>query len=163
MRPSRRVRRAVRERVADRTVEGRYWYWVAAVPAAFVLWLVAVAWVAVAVGLGPLAGANPLVQAARISLVAFGPPFLALVAVVPFALAADVGAVRDAEVDWQPPLGRLVAAAAIGPAVTVAIVVVDLLDGAVDVLGWAVLVGFLATVPVAAYYLLARHRRVGVP
>ena len=164
MAPKATVRRAVRRRWSGRAVDSRWWYWVAAVPAVFAFWLVAVAWVTVAVALGPLADANPLAQAAEISMVAFVGPFLVLTIVFPFAVYADATAVIDAAVGWRPPRAAVTGAAAVGPFVAVGGGLLDLLaDGTFDVPGWAVVLGFLLAVPVAGYYLLRRHEELGVP
>lgn len=164
MAPTAGVRRAIQRRASQSVVDSRWWYWIAAVPATFALWSVAVTWVGIAVGIGPLADPNPVRQAAEISLIAFGPPFLALVAVFPFAVFADASAIMAVDAEWRPPRTLFSAGAAVGPVATVAVLALDLLgDGDFDVLGWAILAGFLLTVPVAAYYLLARHRRVGIP
>jgi hypothetical protein len=137
---------------------------VAAVPAVFVFWTVAVAWVTVAVTLGPLAGPRPVVQAAEVSMVAFVGPFLVLTAVFPFAVLADASAVTEADVDWRPPRAALTAAASVGPLLAAAGGTLDWAsDGSLDVPGWAVLAGFLLALPVAAYYLYRRHDHLGVP
>ena len=136
----------------------------AAVPAVFAFWAVAVAWVTVAVALGPLADPRPVLQAAEISMVAFVGPFLVLVAVFPFAVFADASAVVDADVGWRPPRVALSGAAAVGPLLAAAAALVDwVTDGSLDVPGWAVVLGFLLVVPVAAYYLYRRHEHLGVP
>ena len=133
-------------------------------PAAFVFWLLAVAWVALAVGLGPLGGGDPVGRAAGVSLVVFVAPFLVLEAVFPLAVHADAAAVSAAAVGWRPARARLTAAAAVGPAVTVTGALVDLLaDGGFDRLGWAIALGFVLTVPVAAVYLYRRHEALGQP
>ena len=164
MRRGRSPRRALRRTLAGGSVDSRWWYWVAAVPAVFAFWLVAVAWVAIAVLLGPLAGPRPILQAAEISMVAFVGPFLLLTAVFPFAVYADAGAVAAADVDWRPPRLALTAAAAVGPLLAAAAGAADVLgDGSLDVPGWAVVVGFLLAVPVAVYYLRERHDELGVP
>jgi len=164
MREQRPLLDPLRRRLAHERVDTRWWYWVAAVPAAFAFWLVAVAWVTVAVALGPLAGPSPVAQAAEISLVAFGAPFLALTAVFPFAVFEDASAICEADVGWRPPRVPLTGAAAVGPLVSAAAVLYGLL-GTSSVLApvWAILLGFLLTVPVAAYYLYHRHDRLGVP
>ena len=130
----------------------------------FAFWAVAVAWVTVAVAIGPLADANPVVQAAEISMVAFVGPFLVLVGVFPFATYADASAILAADVGWRPPRLPLTAAAALGPLLAAAAGVFDWLgDGSLDVPGWAVVLGFLLAVPVATYYLYQRHEHLGVP
>ena len=164
MRRQRPLLVSVRRRLVHDRVETRWWYWVAAVPAAFAFWLLSVAWVAVAISLGPLAGPRPLVQAAEVSLVAFGGPFLALTAVFPFAVYADASAVLDADVDWRPPRALLTVAAAIGPLVSAMAVLYGLVADAAGLTPiWAIVLGFLLTVPVAAYYLHGRHGHLGVP
>jgi len=164
MRQQRPLLDPLRSRLAHERVDTRWWYWVAAVPAIFAFWVVAVAWVAVAVSLGPLAGPRPLAQAAEISLVAFGGPFLALTAVFPFAVYADASAILDADVDWRPPRVLLSAAAAVGPLVSALAVLYGLVADAAGLAPiWAIVLGFLLTVPVAAYYLHGRHDHLGVP
>jgi len=159
-----RPRRRTRTSSRGSRVDSRWWYWIAATPAVFVFWLVAVAWVAVAVSLGPLGGPDPVGRAGSVSLVAFGGPFLVLVAVFPFAVFADATAVLRADVEWAVGRTGVTVGAAIGPLATVAAWAVDLLgDGAFDWLGWAVALGFVLTVPVAGWYLYRRHEHLGVP
>lgn len=160
----RRTQRGSPRDRAAAPVDSRWWYWIGAVPAAFGFWLLAVAWVAVAVGLGPLGGGNPLGRAAGVSLVVFLAPFLVLEAVFPFAVHADAAAIAAAAVDWRPARPWLTAAAAVGPAVTAVGIVVDLLEnGGFDWLGWAIVAGFVLTVPVAVGYLYRRHEALGQP
>lgn len=164
MRRGRSPRRAVRLRLAGGNVDSRWWYWVAAVPAVFAFWAVAVVWVTVAVAIGPLADANPVVQAAEISMVAFVGPFLVLVGVFPFAVHSDASAILAADVEWQPSRATLTGAATVGPLLAAAAAAFDWLgDGSLDVPGWAVLGGFLLAVPAATYYLYQRHEHLGVP
>lgn len=164
MRPTRGSGPGVGRRLAGSGVDSRWWYWVAAVPLTFGLWAVAVGWVAVAVAAGPFDGGGPLRQAVEVSMIAFGVPVLALIAVFPFAVYADAGAIRGAEVEWRPPRAALAVAAAVGPSLAAGRVFVDLVsDGALDGPGWAVGAGFLVCVPVAGYYLYRRHVRLGVP
>jgi hypothetical protein len=163
MRRQRPLLDPLRRRLAHDRVDTRWWYWVAAVPAVFAFWVVAVAWVTVAVSLGPLADPRPVAQAAEISLVAFGGPFLALTGVFPFAVYADASAVLEADVEWRPARTPLTGAAAVGPLVAAGAVAVGLAmgDAALAPL-WATVLGFLLTVPVAAYYLYERHENLGV-
>lgn len=164
MRRQRPAWSSLRRRLAHERVDSRWWYWVAAVPAVFAFWVVAVAWVTVAVGIGPLSDPSPVAQAAEISLVAFGVPFVALTAAFPFAVYADATAILDADVDWRPARAPLTATAAVGPLVAVVALLFGLTtDGAVLLPLWAVVIGFLLTVPVAAVYLYRRHHRLGVP
>ena len=150
-------RRALRQRLADDPTGSRWWYWVASVPLAFGLWVVTIAWLAVALVASPLAEPTPLARAAELSMVAFGVPLFALVVVFPFAVHADASAVLAAGVGWQPRRAVLTGAAAVGPAITVAATAFGLLTEG------GVAVGFVLTLPVALVYLRDRHRRLAVP
>ena len=153
----------VRERLAAGPVDSRWWYWVAALPLSVGLWLVTVAWVAFGLAVGPVADARPLAQAVELSMVAFGLPFLVLTLVQPAALLADAAAIAAAT-DWRPDRRRLLTVGLPGPLLAVALVGAALLEAdpvATPLLG--VLSGTLLATPGAGWYLLARHRRLGVP
>jgi len=165
---SMRSRPAARETIKRLTrpgdVDSRWWYWPAATLATFGLWVVAVAWVAVAITVGEFGDWNPLVRALDVSLVAFAVPFLALTLVFPFATYADASAVLAAGGDWHPARSRLTVGAAVGPLVALGVVLYGLATGSpawVPLQG--IVVGFLLTVPVAGYYLYRRHTHLGVP
>jgi hypothetical protein len=148
----------------------RWWYWVAGVPIAFAFWLVAVGWVAVAVGLTPAVDPGPdgpLSFAIAVSLVALGAPLGVLVLMFPFAIYRDARAVAAADVGWQPARTRYVAAALVGPAVGVlgTLLVVAGVVGATTTrpVFAAFAAAYLLATPVALHYLRLRRRHVGVP
>lgn len=164
MRLRHELRASVREWLSGSHVASRWWYWVAAIPAAFALWTVAVAWVTVALLLGPLGVGQPVPRAVEVSLVVFTAPFLALVAMAPVAILADTAAIRAAAVDWSPAPEHFAGPAAIAPLVTAAGLLLDWTrDGSLDGPHWAVLAGFLLAIPAAAFYLARRHDHLGVP
>lgn len=142
-------------------VNSRWWYWIAAVPAVFVFWVVTVAWVAFAISLEPnlfsLTGNSPVIHAALVSLVAVGIPFAVLILMFPFAVFQDTQAIRRAEPGWEPPSGNY---ALVGLFGLVCAVVVGFLTSD---LSMAVIVGFVLSVPFALYYLRERHENLGVP
>src|SRR6056297_3214257 len=151
-----------RPRLSGDRVDSRWWYWIAAIPTVFGFWLVTVAWVAFAIWLEPgllntSGGDGPLVQAARISLVAVGVPIVVLVAIFPLAVFQDTHAIDTAAVEWAPP-GSTYALLALGGWLVgggVGLLLVDLSMG--------IIAGFAASVPFALYYLQQRHERLGVP
>ena len=136
----------------------------AAVVATFALWVVAVVWVTIALAAVGVGGRNQVLRAVEVSLVAFGLPFFVLTVVLPLAVYADASAIQDADGEWRPRRLLLSGAAAVGALVSAGAVFVALVTGSA-LAGplWAVVLGFLLAVPVAAFYLLRRHRRLGAP
>lgn len=148
----------------------RWWYWVAAVPISFGFWLLAVAWVAVAIVLNPRVGATPdgaVPFALSVSLVALGIPLAVVLLAFPFAIYRDARAVAAAGVGWQPDRTRYPVAALGGPVVGVAASALAALGVVTPEASLAVFaaftVAYLLATPVALHYLRARHRGVGVP
>ena len=149
-----------RPRLSGDRVDSRWWYWIAAVPTVFAFWMVTVAWVAIAISLEPGLldsglGNDPLTQAARISLVAVGVPFVVLTAIFPFAVFQDTQAIDRAGVEWEPPSSTYAAIALFGLLVLAVAGVSDVSVGVIS--------GLVASVPFALYYLQQRHERLGVP
>ncbi|RBI63108.1 hypothetical protein DMJ13_00685 [halophilic archaeon] len=152
-----------RPRLEGDRVGSRWWYWIAAIPTVFAFWLVTVAWVALAISLepglldGPGFGDDPISNAAVISLVAVGVPFVALTAIFPLAVFQDSHAIDRAAVEWEPPGGSYALLALGGWLVggAVGVILVDL--------SMAIIAGFAASVPFAVYYLERRHEHLGVP
>jgi hypothetical protein len=148
--------RANRERTGRR--RSHHWYWVAAIPATFLLWLATLAWLALAASWEAFGfGANTV----ELSLLALGVPFVFLTAYFPLAVYRDADYVNRTSGQWAPQPMRQALAALPGLLVFVA------LGLGVVFLGfppsWPVIAGFLASVPFAAYYLWQRHEAVGTP
>ena len=160
-----RYRREPAGRLAgDSPVDSRWWYWVAAVPVAFAFWVLSAAWVAVGTALDPaLAAGTGFGAALGLALVAFGVPLLILLAVLPASVLFDARAARDQSA-WQPNAERIAAAAAVGPALAIVLVVAVLLDVVGDTAGSvaAVTVGYLLATPVAIWYLRRRRDEIGL-
>jgi uncharacterized protein YacL len=135
-----------------------HWYWVAAIPAAFLLWLAALAWLAVASSWEAFGfGANVV----QLSLVALGVPFLFLTVYFPVAVYRDADYVNRTSGTWAPQPMRQALIATFG-------LVVLLVVGVLSVLlnyppSVPVILGFLVSVPFAVYYLWKRREKVGVP
>lgn len=146
-------------------VDSRWWYWIAAIPVTFVFWTVTVAWVGVSIWVDPAlipGDGGVLSRSVDISMVALGVPLVVLTVVFPFAVFRDLTAIRRTGTGWQPAVRPSVAAAAAGVA-AMALVAVGVSLSPVGTLTWSVVAGFLASVPVAVYYLLRRHEHLGVP
>lgn len=156
-------------RRAATVADSRWWYWAAGVPVVVGFWLLAVAWLAVAVTASPEVLAverGPVAYALSVSLVAFGVPVFVLLLVLPFALYRDALAV-DAHTDWTPDATAYSAAALAGLALAVLGGAASLLDVAGDA-GFAALAGGLVAggvvaTGVALHYLRARRRCIGEP
>ncbi|PSP54717.1 hypothetical protein BRC82_09285 [Halobacteriales archaeon QS_1_67_19] len=141
-----------------RRLGSHHWYWVAAIPATFLLWVATLAWLALAATWEAFAfDAN----AVRLSLIALGVPFVFLTAYFPLAVYRDATYVNHTSGKWAPQPMRQALAAAVGPVV---LIVLGFLVAAFDLPPtWPVVAGFGVTVPVAAYYLYRRREHVGVP
>lgn len=150
---------------SERTSRGRirrrqshHWYWVAAIPSGFLLWVLTVAWLALASSWEAFGFGADLVN---LSLVALGVPFAFLTAYFPVAVYRDADYVNRTSGQWAPNPMRQALLAAPGivllVAVAVAAVVYDLPPT------WPVVAGFAASVPFALYYLKERRERVGTP
>lgn len=88
---------------------GRWWYWVAAVPAVAAVWLASFLWLALAAtaefGPGGVGG-DTVGTAFWLSLTVAGVPLFVVLALLPVALAKDAAALADADAGWQPDPGR---------------------------------------------------------
>ncbi|WP_101295077.1 hypothetical protein [Halegenticoccus soli] len=133
----------------DATVDSRWWYWIAAVPAYFVVTFLAAVGAFALFGLGfalDLAGLGGLASIGSFFAVAFAALLLGLAGVViavlfPIAIYVDARAVSRARLEWDPDpaLYGLVALAAV------------------------IVTNFVVSVPLAVYYLYLRHKHVGTP
>jgi hypothetical protein len=148
--------RAGREQTRRR--RSHHWYWVAAIPAAFVLWLAALAWLALASSWEAFGfGAN----AVELSLVALGIPFVFLTGYFPVAVYKDADYVNRTSGTWAPQPMRQALLATFGIIVLIVAGIVSVVVGLPPSV--PVILGFLVSVPLAAYYLYQRHEKVGVP
>ncbi|WP_276299578.1 hypothetical protein [Halorussus lipolyticus] len=135
-----------------------HWYWVAAIPSAFVLWVTALAWLAVASSWEAFGFTANVVN---LSLVALGVPFLFLTAYFPFAVYKDADYVNRTSGNWAPNPMRQALKAAFG---VVVLLVVGVLAVLLDLPpSLPVILGFVVSVPFAVYYLWKRREKVGVP
>ena len=143
------VRRALDDLLPEASVDSRWWYWIAAVPALFAVTLgfgigaFVLALFGVALDVAGLAG---LASFGGFILFSIGGVILAgaslLVAILfPVATYVDARAVEESNLDWRPDpvLYGLAAAAAV------------------------IATNFVLSVPLALYYLYRRHGAVGVP
>ncbi|NHN60647.1 MULTISPECIES: hypothetical protein [Halorussus] len=135
-----------------------HWYWVAAIPAAFCLWLASLAWLAVASTWEAFGfGQNTF----SLSLVALGVPFLFLTAYFPLAVYRDADYVNRTSGKWAPDPRQQALRATAGLVVLVLAAVTSVLLGLPPTV--PVVAGFVVSVPFAAYYLYRRHETVGTP
>ena len=148
--------RAGRQRSKRR--RSHHWYWVAAIPTTFLLWLAALAWLAMAASWEAFGfDAN----AVELSLVALGVPFVFLTAYFPVAVYRDADYVNRTSGTWAPQPMRQALVAAFGTVVLLVTAVVSVvLDLPPSI---PVILGFLVNVPLAVYYLHQRRENVGVP
>ena len=135
-----------------------HWYWVAAIPATFLIWVATLAWLALAASWEAFGFGGRTVE---LSLLALGVPFVILTAYFPLAVYRDADYVNRTSGKWAPEPMRQALAAALGLVILVVV-------GAGAVLldfppSWPVIAGFLVSVPFAAYYLWQRHEHVGTP
>ncbi|WP_135827356.1 hypothetical protein [Halorussus halobius] len=149
-------RRADGERTRRR--RSHHWYWVAAIPAAFCLWLASLAWLALASSWEAFGFGGATVE---LSLVALGAPFVFLTVYFPMAVYRDADYVNRTSGQWGPNPQRYALGAALGLVVLVAVGVATLLLGASPAI--PVIAGFVVSVPFAVYYLYRRHETVGTP
>ena len=142
-----------------RSTDGsHHWYWVAAIPVAFALWLAALAWLAVAATFEAFSFGASVVE---LSMVALGVPFAFLTAYFPVAVYRDARYVDRTSGKWAPEPMRQALLAAIGLVVLAVVAVVALVLQLSPVV--PVIAGFVASVPFAVYYLRKRRKYVGVP
>jgi hypothetical protein len=150
---------------SERTSTGRkrrrrshHWYWVAAIPATFLLWLATLAWLALASSWEAFDFGTSMVD---ISLLALGVPFAFLTAYLPIAVYRDADYVNRTSGKWTPePMRQALVAlpgfvVLVGLGVTAAVTDLDL--------AIPVVAGFVVSVPFAVYYLWKRHETVGTP
>ncbi|WP_137284114.1 hypothetical protein [Halorussus salinisoli] len=135
-----------------------HWYWVAAIPAAFLLWLATLAWLALASSWEAFGfGANTV----ELSLVPLGIPFVFLTAYFPLAVYRDADYVNRTSGKWAPEPKQQALVAALGLVVLVLVGVASVFLGLPPTL--PVVAGFVVSVPFAAHYLYQRHEHVGTP
>ncbi|WP_132059240.1 hypothetical protein [Halorussus amylolyticus] len=137
-----------------------HWYWVAAIPGAFVLWVATLAWLALAASFEAFSFGARVVE---LSMVALGIPFAFLTAYFPVAVYRDANYVNRTSGKWAPEPMRqaLVALAGLVVLVAVGAVLLVLRFPVSPVV--PIIAGFVASVPFAVYYLRKRGRYVGVP
>ncbi|MFC4359670.1 hypothetical protein ACFO0N_17130 [Halobium salinum] len=140
---------ALDDLLPEATVDSKWWYWIAAVPAYFVLTLLfggaAFFLVLAGVGIDLLGGLGVATFGVTALLVVFAflvaLPGLLLAVLFPVAIYVDARAVERAALDWRPD---------------------PVLYGLVAVVG-VVATNFVVSVPLACYYLYKRHEAVGTP
>ena len=135
-----------------------HWYWVAAIPATFLLWLASLAWLAVAATFEAFSFGASVVE---LSMVALGIPFAFLTAYFPLAVYRDAKYVDSTSGKWAPEPTRQALLAVVGLLVLAAVGVLALVLRLSPVV--PVIAGFVASVPFASYYLRKRSEYVGVP
>jgi hypothetical protein len=150
---------------SDRATGGRpsrrgshHWYWVAAIPGAFVLWLATLAWLALAASWETFGFGGETVE---ISMVALGIPFAFLTAYFPIAVFKDADYVNRTSGKWAPEPRRQALMALPGLVVFVVVAVAAVLLSFSPVA--PVIAGFVVSVPYAVHYLRKRHDRIGTP
>jgi hypothetical protein len=130
------------ERLPALTPDSRWWYWIAAVPAYFLLstLLAFGVFLLVLTGLALDSGITLFVLFVFAFLL-IGLPGVVLSVLFPLATYADARAIAGADVEWTPDpiLYGLLALAAV------------------------LMTAFTLSVPLALYYLYQRHRYVGTP
>jgi len=131
---------------------------VAAIPAAFVLWLATLAWLAVASSWEAFGFGADVVN---LSLLALGVPFAFLTAYFPLAVYRDADYVNRTSGKWAPNPMRQALLAAPGLVVLVLAGIPAVFVGIPPT--WPVVAGFVVDVPFAVYYLRERRERVGTP
>ena len=135
-----------------------HWYWVAAIPATFLLWMATLAWLALASSWEAFGFGADMVE---VSLLALGVPFVFLTAYFPVAVYRDADYVNRTSGQWAPEPMRMALAALSGLVVLVLVGIgVPLLDFPPS---WPVVAGFVVSVPFAVFYLWQRHEAVGTP
>jgi hypothetical protein len=135
-----------------------HWYWVAAIPATFVLWLASLAWLALAASWESFGFGG---QTVELSMLALGVPFAFLTAYFPIAIYKDADYVNRTSGKWAPEPMRQALAALPGFVVLVLLAVAAVLFNVSPAV--AVIAGFVSSVPFAVYYLRKRHERLGTP
>jgi hypothetical protein len=120
--------------------DSRWWYWIAALPAAAALWFLSFLWAALAATaeLGAGLSGNPIAVAFELSVLVGGIPIGVVGVLLPVAVFFDSRAVRREGFEWPTP------------ATYAALSALSLLVPPV-------------AVGVAAHYVYRRRRRVGVP
>lgn len=136
-----------------------HWYWVAAIPATFAIWVASLAWLAVASTWEASFGFGE--NTFSLSLVVLGIPFVFLTAYFPMAVYRDADYVNRTSGKWAPDPREQALRAAAGLVVLLLTGVAAALVGLPPTV--PVVAGFVVTVPFAAYYLYRRHETVGTP
>lgn len=148
--PDRRRSGTIDGLLPEATVDSRWWYWIAAVPAYFLLVFalgigaVLLFLFAFALDVAGLAGLGSVIAGlvATLGVVGLGLLGLLVAVMFPVAVYVDARAVRDAELrDWRPD------PALYGLGALVAVLVTNV----------------VLSVPFAVYYLYLRHKHLGVP
>lgn len=143
-----------------RSHDHHHWYWVAAIPVTFLLWLVALAWLAVASQFESSFGFGG--STVQLSLVALGIPFAFLTAYFPLAVYRDTSYIDRTSGQWAPNPMRQALLAAPGLVVAILVAFIVVISGNSQ-FSLPVIAGFLVSVPFATYYIYRRRARVGVP
>ncbi|MFB6119979.1 MAG: hypothetical protein ABEJ68_02550 [Halobacteriaceae archaeon] len=100
-------RRAQPGRLPGRSLPdaGRWWYWVAAVPAVTAVWALSFVWLAIAAtaefGAGGIGG-DTVGVAFSLSLVVAGVPLAVVLVLLPVAVTKDARALAAVDAPWQP-------------------------------------------------------------
>ena len=136
-----------------------HWYWVAAIPATFVLWLASLAWLALAASWEASFGFGG--RTVELSMIALGIPFAFLTAYFPIAVYKDADYVNRTSGKWAPEPRRQALLALPGLVVLVAVAIVAVVLNLSPVV--SVIAGFVVSVPFAVQYLRTRHERIGTP
>lgn len=134
------------------------WYWVAAIPATFLLWMATLAWLALAASWEAFGFGASVIE---LSMVPLGIPFAFLTAYFPLAVYRDADYVNRTSGKWAPEPMRQALAALPGFVLLVALGVAALLVGFSPAI--PVVAGFVISVPFSSYYLYRRHEAVGTP
>ncbi|WP_276280081.1 hypothetical protein [Halorussus caseinilyticus] len=135
-----------------------HWYWVAAIPAAFLLWVASLAWLALAASWEAFGFGGSTVE---LSLVALGVPFVFLTAYFPLAVYRDADYVNRTSGKWAPDPRTQALKAGLGLAVLAVVGIGALVFDFPP--SWPVVAGFVVSVPFASYYIYQRHEKVGTP
>ena len=88
---------------------GRWWYWIAAVPAVAAVWLLSFVWLAIAAtaefGAGGIGG-DTIGTAFWLSLFVAGVPLTVVLVLLPVAVLKDARALATVDAPWRPDPSR---------------------------------------------------------
>lgn len=143
---------------ARRSRDDHHWYWVAAIPVIFCLWLAALAWLAVASSFETFGFGGSTVE---LSMVAVGVPFVFLTLYFPLAVYRDASYIDRTSGNWAPEPRRKLLQALPGAVLLVVSGAFVLFFG--GSLTWPIIAGFVVDVPFAVQYLRERRKHVGQP